>query len=132
MSSRTPTTRTGALLPCEVKVFSSRVGCQPDIEDAIAEYLTQHPGYTVKQTSMACNEYNVFVTVTFEMAAMYLPMFIEKDRVNLPMKPVEITCDDPWKGEFIPVGDPPNTRPTPMAVSQRLPNVAEQFGAGYH
>lgn len=122
----------------DFKIFEASCGCQEEIEEAVAKYLNDHPNMVIKDFQLAVSQCSIYVAILFTLGYLDLPMFIDKQRVPLPAKPTEITCeDDPWKGEFVPVGDPPKRpavlpfgTPPPVVVGRK--NPAEQFGASYH
>lgn len=118
----------------DFRIFEARPGAQAEIEEAVEKYLNDHPNMVIKDFQLAVTQYNIYLAVLFTLGYLDLPMFVEKQQ-QLPARPTEITCDDdPWKGEFIPVGDPPKRlpfgTPGPGVVTGR--NVMEQFGASYH
>lgn len=113
----------------DLKIFEARPGCQKEIEEAVRKYLDDHAGMVVKDFQLAVSQYSIYLAVLFTQGYIDVPMFIEKSRDPIPTTLPQITCqDDPWKGEFIPVGDPP--RRNNVVPFARRANPAEQFGAG--
>lgn len=117
-----------------LKVFYSQHGGEKDIEEQFAKFLDIHPEYAPTKVSSCCYAYGTIVVVLFEQVRTFLPNFLPKDGGIIPLKQTEITCEDkdPWNGEFIPVGDPPKSRPGPVRYDMSSRNPAEQFGGGIH
>lgn len=98
----------------QLKIFTARPGCEEEIEKAVEDYLNGHPGTYIQSQSVAVSEYRTVLSVYFDNATLYFqnpnpdPGFTQP--YFGPFGPI-ITCDkkeeDPWHGEFIPIGDPP-------------------------
>lgn len=128
---------------CNAKVFYARMACPSELEEKIDEYIQGHPGMMPQSVSMAANDSYIYATVIFNAVAVFpIVNTLEQRGPYGPIGPdyTKKVNDDPWKGEFIPVGDPPihpatavspaeSARPV-VATSRR--NVMEQFGASYH
>lgn len=102
----------------EVKVFSAWYSKPEDLEKDVNKYMEDNPGLMIEKATMTANDSYVFLTVVFSPHAVYpiIPPISPRDNGG-PYGPIgpEITkngpSDDPWKGEFIPVGDPPLSAP---------------------
>ena len=115
--------------------FKSFSGTPGNIDKEINDFLANNPSIIPSNMQMCNNGVRLYVSILFsDMPA--LPKF---DYETLPIgitrpdaPPREVTCDDPWKGEYIPIGDPPSQRPKVLAMKptpKPVVNAMEQFGA---
>ena len=87
----------------KIKMFT---GTAETVERDANAYLEQHPELVLQNIQLTNDARRVIMAIAFSKVSTPFHRLPETARVPLPMQPVEITCD-PWKGEFIPVGDPP-------------------------
>ena len=118
MLLRTQTTKTEVLHLGEVKVFVAQIDDAEDLERQVKKYMDENPTMKPDLMTMAAGDTRVVLTISFVATTVYMPMFIEKNRdCGGPFGPIgpAITKDgpndDPWHGEFIPLGDPPVRNP---------------------
>lgn len=120
-----------------VRVFS---GCEGEVEEKFNKWAEDTKCY-IKDFRVAQNGQYGGVTLVVlygetpcEWVLPMQPYSPAIDPQPLPYGPFgpAITCkdDDPWKGEFTPVGSEP-LRTTAPTMRHR-PNPAEQFGGGIH
>lgn len=95
------------------KGFSGRN--MTEIEEDVNSFLANHPTLVPSNMQM-CGDGRVglYVGILFSD----LPAMPQFERQSIPLTqpmpwypPREITADDPWKGEYYPVGDPPMDKP---------------------
>lgn len=85
------------------KVFTS--GYPDQLEKQVNAFLSENRNTTVVNFSVMKDDHN-YVMYAFFNVFPELPQMPMTAGV-IPQQPTEIISDDPWKGEFFPVGDPP-------------------------
>lgn len=95
------------------KGFSGNTMAQ--IEKDVNAFLADHPTMVPSNMQMCSGATGgLYVAILFTD----LPAMPQFERQSIPLvqpapwyPPREITADDPWKGEYYPVGDPPMEKP---------------------
>lgn len=84
------------------------------IEKDVNAFLADHPTMVPSNMQMCSRSNILHVAILFTD----LPAMPQFERQSIPLvqpapwyPPQEITADDPWKGEYYPVGDPPMDKP---------------------
>ena len=85
------------------------------IENDVNAFLADHPTMVPSNMQMCSGATGgLYVAILFTD----LPAMPQFERESIPLvqpapwyPPQEITADDPWKGEYYPVGDPPMDKP---------------------
>lgn len=116
MSSKTLTIKMEVPQMFKFKGFSGN--SMQRIEEEINVFLADNPNLIPSNMQMCNDGMTLYIGILFADAPA-LPKFNYEIPVEAPIPytpPREVTCDDPWKGEFIPVGDPPTQRPKVVAM----------------
>lgn len=103
-------------------------------EEEINAFLADNPNLIPSNMQMCNDGMTLYIGILFADTPA-LPKFNYEVPVEAPIPyapPREVTCDDPWKGEFIPVGDPPTRRPKVVAMKptpKPIIDASEKFGS---
>lgn len=119
----------------KVSVFTGR---ETEVEERFNKWAKDTKGYIKDFRVAQYGQYGVSLVVMWcdtpcEWVAPLQPYYGPSPD-TLPLGPFgpAITCkdEDPWKGEFVPVGSEPLRTQAP--TMRHRPNPAEQFGGGIH
>lgn len=116
------------------KMFEEKVSS--DLEKQVNDFLKENPRLTPLNMQLATNDHHALCLAVM-FGEVLSPFEVDRNPFAVPftqpvpyVPPQEITCDDPWKGEFYPVGDPPMNKPRMTDPGASTRRVANSLGFG--